>query len=658
MDRPHSPVENRTRRLGAYQDDEEQQHQPVKKQKAAPRVVIRSKIKKVGAAQYDHPSSWDEEEVPKPPPKKRGQTFAPKNKKKAPAKKAAVAKEMRDSSPESQDVIRVAPPKMIQHQKETMPSPKRDTKEEGKFSHVRNSIEKSGEDETDGEREESPIAEQSLLMDGLVSSFTDSRNLQSPQPPPAVEPEDGADKEEVHEPDDSDDPDYVSKGLGEATNDESENEDHEDDTASHYKNTPSSPPGSPGRRGPGRKSFAAAQQFHDELREEGASDFSDDPDDLPEELSAIKSKIVDSFNGRQNYLTTLDRLLEQQNTLLDIQTQTAHEPGYYQHLATVLSSLQEGKYPPETEALVLGQLNKVLGRIQELRDGDQRIEIKHQRLARRHGRKLANHRKCEDAILKAFDKKRFSGSNDPRSQKAAEDAEKARKIEQRVEKRNREIAAGVERRLAQAREVQREKERLFMDASQRRRVTSSTVPFARTFMSSVFRNHVDPRRTTDEWAQRRKRAIAEQLEWRVAEAAPRESMAPQLRQRESVVSSYSAPNPTPTARTSLLNVPDVAERVVVEGFGERGRARPPVDEEDSEVWEYDRPWSQEESDVVIEGMERFDHRDLKRWAKIKAAYPDVLRYRREEDIVARAIEMRTVLEEAAEIPLTEWWYGF
>jgi hypothetical protein len=596
------------RRLGVYEEDEEERQRSLKKQKAAPRVVIRQRIKKVGATQYDDPSPWDEEEEPKPPSKTRGRTAATRSKNKAPGKKTTVQKKMGDSSPETQDVIRVATVKMSEHQEKTVPSHKFTTEEDGNSIHVRNSAETSLGGGTDNEREESPLAERSLLMDGVMSSFTD---LQLPQQPQAVEPEEEVHEDEVHEdavyegevpeeevhkPDDSYDLDYVPKAPEELDSHESEEKDHEEDIDSQRQNAPSPPP--PGHRGPGRKSFAAAQQFHNELRDEGASDFSDDCGDLPDSLPAIQSKIVDSLNGTQDYLKALNQLLKQQITLLDIQTQTTREPGYYQHLETVLSSLAGGKYPPATETTVLRQLNKILGQIQELRKSDQLIEKNHQRLARRHGRKLANHRKCEDAILKAFDEKRFSGSNDPRTQKAAKDAEKVRKGEQRVERRNREIDEGI-KRITEAREVQRQNERFSLAAPQRRPGTSSA---ARTF------------------------------EWRPAEAVQRESMAWQQLQREPVASSYSTPrrvsNPTSTARTSFSSVPDV-ERVAVEGFGERGRARPPVDEEDSEVWEYYRPWGQEESDVVIKGMERFDHLDLDRWAKIKAAYPDVLRNRRE-----------------------------
>ncbi|KAA8911123.1 hypothetical protein FN846DRAFT_936730 [Sphaerosporella brunnea] len=658
--------EKRSRRSEAPGDE-----QPAKKLKSAPGVAVQSGSaaqsaaqktrRKVGAALYDFPSDWDEEEEapPKLPPKKRTCQPGTKNKGQGVASKADAWKALpsQKSNEEVQDFIRVT----------TQPS---------QAGHVH--------EESDS------------IMDQLVARITDFNDLHSSPPsPPAIvnsSPQELDEEEEMPENEDE------GNGSDDGELHREEQVDQSDSDFQHDNNTDD--------EGSGEDAHAAATAFQAQLADEDASE---------EFLSLVRSKVAASLAASQYFLESLEQVLRTEHELLAYQTGGVggEKQGYYSPLNTFAKSLCERENPEPNDFAVVRQLDKILGDLRELRTLDQLIDNKYHILAKHHASRASNHRKCQDAILLAFDSIDFKGSNDTRkmgreaiekARKAQENArrrnlkitselqrrvsdaqqgrkslaassssarrtttssaarislpslheEKIRKAEKRVERRNQQITAELQRRVYEAKQAQQLRKSLVASSSSARRTTTSTTTStARTSISSVgyldARSDEEDARKSEEQVEIWNHDVASELQANLVEAEQEQ------RQRDLMASYLERHTSHISVSSDDASEADV-EVIVVEGFGERGKPRPEMGIEDSDMWEYDRPWRNEETDAVIEGMERFTRAD--RWKRIKLAYPQTLRYRREEDILARAIEMRNMLEESGELPIAVWWYGF
>ena len=368
-----------------------------------------------------------------------------------------------------------------------------------------------------------------------------------------------------------------------------------------------------GRRAPSiahsHESYAAAAQFHEELQEEGASDFGDDFVNLPQPLPFLYQKLLASTKGAQAYRKKVNDLSNFQSKLAKLQCCQDDEDenkGYFYILDDIANTFLEGGFDEDDEAILFPQLDKVLGQLRELQQSDAQIEADHRRLARRHAIRASNHRKCADAIRLAFKRVGYKGLN---SWLTSKEGKERRRMEI-AEKRNKMISDQLDRRIAVIEREEQQREKKYRSASSSARNTMST---GKTSTSSRHRRASS--NDYDDWA-------------------------------------ADLPSENDGRRPSVGN----AEVVTIEGFGERGRrprpsARVSYSKENPDVLE-DRPWGDKETECLILGLENFTGSD--RFKRIKNHWTAFFKYRSEADLRERALDIRGNLIDA-DIELADWW---
>ncbi|KAF8524791.1 hypothetical protein BDD12DRAFT_90412 [Trichophaea hybrida] len=356
-----------------------------------------------------------------------------------------------------------------------------------------------------------------------------------------------------------------------------------------------------------RKSYIAAAQFHAQLEDEGASDFSDDFADLPHPFPLLYQKLLDSSEGLQTYRKGVDVLSNLQCKLRKLQYDNDEDEnrGFFYILDDLLSALREGKCTKEDQDILLPQLDKVLGYIRELQQTDVQIEAEHRRLVNRHAKRASNHRKCVDAIRIAFKRAGYKSANAWLTDKEA----KEKRRMGIAERWNKRISDQLDQRIA---EMEREER-------QRREKYRST--------TSSARNTISTGRTST--SSRHRRASSNDYDdWAV-------DLPPDNYDRRPIVGN--------------------AEVVTIEGFGERGRRPRPSTrvsyEEDPDVLE-DRPWGDKETECLIIGLENYTGSG--RFKRIKNHWAAFFKYRSEADLRNRALDIRGNLIDA-DIQLADWW---
>ncbi|KAF8246800.1 hypothetical protein K440DRAFT_323831 [Wilcoxina mikolae CBS 423.85] len=357
-----------------------------------------------------------------------------------------------------------------------------------------------------------------------------------------------------------------------------------------------------------RKSYAAAAQFHAQLEDEGASDFSDDFTDLPHPFPLLYQKLLDSSEVLQTYRKGVDVLSNLQCKLRKLQYDNDEDEnkGFFYILDDLLSALREGKCTKEDQDILLPQLDKVLGYIRELQQSDVQIEAEHRQLVNRHAKRASNHRKCVDAIRIAFKRVGYKSTNAWLTDK---EAKEQRRMEI-AEKWNKRIFDQLDQRIAEIEREERQRRGKYRSATSSAKNTMST---GRTSTSSRHRRASS--NDYDDWA-------------------------------------ADLPSDNYERRPIVGN----AEVVTIEGFGERGRrprpsARVSYCEEDPDVLE-DRPWGDKETECLIIGLEKYTGPG--RFKRIKNHWTAFFKYRSEADLRNRALDIRGNLIDA-DIQLADWW---
>lgn len=373
---------------------------------------------------------------------------------------------------------------------------------------------------------------------------------------------------------------------------------------------------------PSRPSFAAAQQFHEHLQEEGASESEpDEPQNtttdfepLPEPLPTARSYFHESLDAADNFEIELETLLSKLDYLRSLEDGSREgkgsEGGYMAPLTKAIESLRNDEYDEEGEQVALDFLDRMYDDLQSARDSDERIAKALQSMFKIHAARAEKHLVAERGILGVVKKKKY-------------DAIYAR------------LPGGQKRKLYPEPKKRRDSNRRTSDQKQPPRASKSS-------------NH----------------------QQHMAPPSPPAPPSPHFQQQQPPPTPPNQPSSVSSHQQSLLHedwgadfeepVGDSVEVVHIEGFGKRKPGQGNPYHEDPDVLA-DRPWSIGEDGAVIRGLASFTNQKYQpsdRFRLIRES-AGMLRKRTEADIVARAKELRKEFDDNENLgPLSRWWYGF